>query len=92
MTLRPNAAYSAIPTFHASVQQYTLSGFREAVLVVVCDGDGDKADILINTSKPLESSASCTCQNCLKFVVTYDFLRTWRFIGSRSNVQRLSNV
>lgn len=92
MTLRPNAAYSAIPTFHASVQQYTLSGFREAVLVVVCDGDGDKADILINTSKPLESSASCTCQNCLKFVVTYDFLRTWRFIGSRSDVQRLSNV
>lgn len=41
MTLRPNAAYSAIPAFHASVQQYTLSGFREAVLVVVCDGDGD---------------------------------------------------
>lgn len=92
MTLRPNAAYSAIPTFHASVQQYTLSGFREAVLVFACDGDGDNADILINTSKPLESSASCTCQNCLKFVVAYDFLRTWRFIGSRSNVQRLSNV
>lgn len=92
MTLRPNAAYSAIPTFHASVQQYTLSGFREAVLVVACDGDGDKGDILINTPKPLESSASCTCQNCLKFVVPYDFLRTWRFIGSRSNVQRLSNV
>ena len=92
MTLRPNAAYSAIPTFHASVQQYTLSGFREAVLVFACDGDGDNADILINTSKPLESSASCTCQNCLKFVVTYDFLRTWRFIGSSSNVQRLSNV
>ena len=72
MTLRPNAAYSAIPTFHVSVQQYTLSGFREAVLVFACDGDGDNADILINTSKPLESSAriKCTCQNCLKFVVT----------------------
>ena len=42
MTLRPNVAYSAIPAFHASVQQHTLSGFREAVLVVVCDGDGDQ--------------------------------------------------
>ena len=84
MTLRPNVAYSAIPAFHASVQQYTLSGFREAVLVVVCDGDGDQG---WHSNQPIKAAQI----KCI-FVVTYDFLRTWRFTGSRSNVQRLSNV